>query len=125
MLATLDEFESTDVLGHARRLAGVLEAGLTRLTELDAIAQVRGEGVVWGIECAGVGDHTPEQVAAACVKACYLGDEQGRAIHLLGPLAGKVLRVSPPLVMPLDEAQTYLDIIHYLLHRLGRQLAQG
>ena len=51
-------------------------------------------------------------VAAACVLACYLGDDRGRAIHLLGPLAGKVIRVSPPLVMDLAEARDYLDAMH-------------
>ena len=48
VLATLDEFESTDVLGHARKLADVIERGLTRLAELDLVANIRGEGVVWG-----------------------------------------------------------------------------
>ncbi len=125
VLATLDEFESRDVLGHARQLAGVLEAGLLRLTELDAIAQVRGEGVVWGVECAAIGPHSADEVAARCVEACYLGDSQGRAVHLLGPLAGKVLRVSPPLVMPLDEARTYLDAMYYILRDLGARLRSG
>jgi len=46
------------------------------------------------------------------VKACYLGDDSGLAIHLLGPLAGKVIRVSPPLVMPVDEARAYLDAMY-------------
>jgi 4-aminobutyrate aminotransferase-like enzyme len=126
VLATLDEFETTDVLGHARRLAEVIEAGLCRLAESNLVANVRGEGLVWGIECAAVGNHSPEEVAAACVEACYLGDTSGRAIHLLGPLAGKVLRVSPPLVMPLAEAREYLDAMYGLFEGIGRRLkAEG
>ena len=125
VLATLDEFESTDVLGHARRLAGVLETGLTRLAELDLVTQVRGEGVVWGVECAAVGSHSADEVANACVAACYRGDAQGRAIHLLGPLAGKVLRVSPPLVMPQGEAQEYLDAMYDIFHELGAELLRS
>jgi 4-aminobutyrate aminotransferase-like enzyme len=112
VLATLDEFESTDVLGHARQLADVIERGLVRLSELACVQNVRGEGLVWGIELAGVGSHPAEKVANACVEACYRGDAQGRAIHLLGPLAGKVLRVSPPLTMPLEEAKLYLDVMY-------------
>ena len=61
----------------------------------------------------------------ACVEACYLGDATGRAIHLLGPLAGKVLRVSPPLVMPLDEARTYLDVMYEIFASVGERLAKG
>ena len=67
----------------------------------------------------------PSEVAVRCVAACYRGDAQGRAIHLLGPLAGKVLRVSPPLVMPLDEARTYLDAMYYILRDLGARLRSG
>jgi 4-aminobutyrate aminotransferase-like enzyme len=109
VLATIEEYESSDVLANARELSRVLERGLLKLTETPAVAHIRGEGVVWGIECAAVGDVPADAVARAIVEACYLGDEQGRAIHLLGPLAGKVIRISPPLVMPPAEAADYLD----------------
>lgn len=122
VLATLDEYEQTDVLEHARRLSEVIEAGLLRLTELDVVSAVRGEGVVWGVECAAVGSHSAADVAIACVESCYRGDESGRAIHLLGPLAGKVLRVSPPLVMPLDEARHYLEVLYGIFSALGQRL---
>jgi 4-aminobutyrate aminotransferase-like enzyme len=121
VLATLDEFEETDVLARGRRLSAVLEAGLSRLVELDTVARVRGEGVVWGVECAPLGSLSAEQVAQACVEACYRGDEQGRAIHLLGPLAGRVLRVSPPLVMEPDDARLYLDVMYAIFAELARR----
>jgi 4-aminobutyrate aminotransferase-like enzyme len=102
----------------------VIEQGLRRLGELKLVANVRGEGTVWGIECAAVGKQAAEVVANACVEACYLGDERGRAIHLLGPLAGKVIRVSPPLVMPLDEAREYLDAMHGIFSAVEQRLAE-
>jgi 4-aminobutyrate aminotransferase-like enzyme len=83
-----------------------------RLTELPVVAHVRGEGVVWGIECAAVGERSAADIANACIEACYRGDKAGASIHLLGALAGKVIRVSPPLVMPLDEAKMYLDVMY-------------
>lgn len=122
VLATLDEFESTDVLARGGQLAELLEAGLLRLKETGVIARVRGEGAVWGIECAEIGQYSAAEVANACVEACYLGDQEGRAIHLLGPLAGKVIRVSPPLVMPLDEAREYLDVMFNILANLRQRL---
>jgi 4-aminobutyrate aminotransferase-like enzyme len=122
VLATLDEYESAEVLAHARQLSEVLEAGLTRLCELGPVAHVRGEGVVWGVECAAVGRHASAEVANRCVEACYRGDASGAAIHLLGPLAGNVLRVSPPLVMPLDEARAYLDAMYHIFRALEEQL---
>jgi 4-aminobutyrate aminotransferase-like enzyme len=121
VLATLDEYESTDVLQRAEQLSQVLERGLLRLEKLPAVAHVRGEGVVWGVECADVGPMPADAVAQACVEACYLGDEQGRAIHLLGPLAGKVIRVSPPLVMPCKEAEEYLGVMYRLMERVGQE----
>ncbi len=119
VLATLDEFESTDAIERGQALAQVIEAGLVRLLDTGAVAQIRGEGCVWGIECQAVGSRTAEQIAIACVEACYLGDAQGRAIHLLGPLAGKVIRVSPPLVMPLDEARDYLNAMHDIFREVA------
>jgi 4-aminobutyrate aminotransferase-like enzyme len=112
VLATLDEFEYTGALENAEGLAGILETGLLRLCETGAVAHVRGEGTVWGIECQGIGEHSAEAVASACVEACYLGDSDGWAIHLLGPLAGKVIRVAPPLVMEHQAASEYMDAMY-------------
>lgn len=123
VLATLDEFAATDAIRRGQELADVLLRGLTRLKQTGVVKYVRGEGTVWGIECNGVGSHTAEQVAVECVRACYVGDQQGRAIHLLGPLAGKVIRISPPLIMALDEAQTYLDVMFQLFSDLRERLA--
>src|SRR4051794_38190973 len=121
VLATLDEYESTDVLERAKQLSRILERGLLKLTELPTVTHIRGEGVVWGVECAAIGSTPAEEVAKVCVEACYLGDEQGRAIHLLGPLAGKVIRVSPPLVMPPNEAEEYVGVMYNLFAKVGER----
>jgi 4-aminobutyrate aminotransferase-like enzyme len=122
VLATLDEFDEQDALAQGQRLSQVLEQGLNRLKRSGLVAYVRGEGCVWGVECQAVGSYAAEEVANACVEACYQGDAQGNAIHLLGPLAGKVLRVSPPLVMPCDEAQQYLDAMLEIFSSLRLRL---
>jgi 4-aminobutyrate aminotransferase-like enzyme len=106
VLATLDEFTCHDVLGACHRASPVVEAGLLRLRELPFIAHVRGErgGMVWGVE---TGDHGGRSAAAwanLIVKACYLGEPGGDGIHLLGPLAKKVIRVAPPLVITPGQA---------------------
>jgi 4-aminobutyrate aminotransferase-like enzyme len=118
VLATLDEFEVSNVLEHAKSLSQVFEEGLSRLAELPPIAAIRGEGHVWGVECAPSGGRTSTDVARAIVRACYDGDAHGRAIHLLGPLSGNVIRVAPPLIMPLNEARDYLDAMHSIISRL-------
>jgi 4-aminobutyrate aminotransferase-like enzyme len=118
LLATLDEFEQHGVLEHARKLATVLEVGLLRLTALPAIAAVRGEGTVWGVQCAPLGANSSQAVAVEVVRACYCGDSRGRAMHLLGPLAGDVIRIAPPLVMDLDEARQHLDAMFEIIQRM-------
>ncbi len=120
VLATLDEFEQTDVLEQGKRLSVAIEECLLKLTELPAIRAVRGEGSVWGMECEGVGGMTAEQVAQEIVRLCYLGDAEGRGVHLLGPLAGKVIRVAPPLTMPVAELREYFDVVHRIVAGIGR-----
>lgn len=123
VLATLEGYASGEVIEHAKKLSRIIETGLERLTSLDTVVQVRGEGTVWGIECSAVGQASAGEVAQACVEACYRGDSTGRAIHLLGPLADKVIRISPPLIMPLEEAREYLDVMHGIFRDVGGRLS--
>lgn len=118
VLATLDEFEARQIIAGAKPLADAIEEGLTKLTELPAVAAIRGEGTVWGVECAGIGDATASEIAMQAVEACYLGNAVGDAIHLLGPLAGCVIRIAPPLNMPVDEARHYLQVMYDILATL-------
>jgi len=123
VLATLDELADGSVLENGARLAEVIEEGLTQLYETGVVANVRGEGCVWGVECKAVGRYSATDVANACVEACYRGDDDGMAIHLLGPLASKVLRVSPPLTMPIDEARQYFDVMRRIFQQVHARCA--
>lgn len=119
VLATLDEFAAEDVIAQGHAVSEVLHEGLLRLLDTGVIVHVRGEGCVWGIECQALGDRTAEQVANDCVEAAYHGDDQGYALHLLGPLAGKVIRISPPLTTPLDELREHLDALCRIFQRVA------
>lgn len=112
-------YEACGVLDQAMQLSVVIESGLLRLAQLDAIRAVRGEGTVWGIHCAALGDRPAEAIAAEVVRRCYLGDRQGRAIHLLDPLAGCVIRVAPPLTMELEDALEYLDAMYDIVAEIS------
>jgi 4-aminobutyrate aminotransferase / (S)-3-amino-2-methylpropionate transaminase / 5-aminovalerate transaminase len=124
VLATLEEFAARDVLASCRRSSAIIEEGLVRLKELPFIAHVRGEkgGMVWGIEFRDHAGRSASEWANVAVLACYRGEgNNGDGIHLLGPLARKVLRIAPPLVISEDEARTALD----LMNRLMAPLALG
>lgn len=123
VLATLDEFAGRDVLGTCRRASAVIEEGLLRLKEFPFVANVRGEkgGMVWGVEMRDHAGRLAREWANAAVLACYLGEPRtdnsavGEGIHLLGPLASKVLRVAPPLVITEREAAAAMVLMHRLL----------
>ncbi len=114
-----DEPARGNVLELARRSSAIIEKGLLRLKELPFVAHVRGEksGMVWGVE---MGDHAGKSAADwanASVLACYRG-ENDLGIHLLGPLAKKVLRIAPPLVITEAEAEEAMALMNQLLARL-------
>ncbi|MBT3266107.1 aspartate aminotransferase family protein [Candidatus Poribacteria bacterium] len=103
--AALDVYESQPIVANCRAMSQRMQEGLSSLRdEFACVANVRGEGLVWGVEMAAVGDASADEVATAAVLACY-----HEGVHLLGPLAKKVLRVSPPLVVTADEVDEGID----------------
>ena len=121
VLATLDEFETGEPLRGGRELATVLEAGLLGLADTPVVHAIRGEGCVWGVHCRDHGRMSAAQIANRCVEVCYLGDSQGMAAHLLGPLAGCVLRVSPPLTAPPEDVAACLRVMKTWFEHVARE----
>jgi 4-aminobutyrate aminotransferase-like enzyme len=120
VLATLDEFAARDVLGSARKASAIVESGLVKLKELPFIAHVRGEagGMVWGVEARDWAGRSAADWANQIVLACYRGDA-GEGIHLLGPLAKKVIRVAPPLTITETQARESMTLMARLLAPLA------
>jgi 4-aminobutyrate aminotransferase-like enzyme len=120
VLATLDEFAARDILACSHRSSRVIEAGLIRLKESPFVAYVRGEadGMVWGVEMNDHAGRSAADWANAAVLACYQGDG-GRGLHILGPLAKKVLRIAPPLIITEQEASDALSLMHRCFDRIA------
>ena len=121
VLATLDGFAGRDVLGHSRQMSGRIEAELVRLKQFSFVARVRGEegGMVWGVEMCDHAGRSAADWAGACVLACYQGDgPEGDGVHLLGPLAKKVLRISPPLIISAEEVRQSMEVMSRAFSRL-------
>jgi 4-aminobutyrate aminotransferase-like enzyme len=123
--ATLDEFAERDVIGAARRSSAIIEAGLVWLKELPHVAAVRGEkgGMVWGLEMRDFDRVSAADWANALVLACYRGSLPGEGggdvgIHLLGPLANKVIRIAPPLIITEEEATESMELLCRIATRL-------
>ena len=107
ILAVLDTFERFPILENCRSSSRVMAEGLNSLKEeFDFVKFVRGEGLVWGVEMES------DEIATEAVLRCYLQYKSGGlGLHMMGPLAGKVLRVSPPLVIKSDEVKTGLELM--------------
>jgi 4-aminobutyrate aminotransferase-like enzyme len=121
VLATLEEFASNEVLDHSRRVSAIIEQGLCRLKELPFIAHVRGEkqGMVWGVETQDFASRPAAEWANAVVLAAYMGDGVStEGIHLLGPLAKKVIRFAPPLVITETQAIDSMNLLYRSLDKL-------
>ena len=122
VLATLDEFETTDIMERTRHLAEIFTPGLLRLKQTGVIAAVRGEGMVYGLECGPIGSHSAADVANAVVERCYRGNDRNDGIHFLGALAGCVLRVAPPMCMTDQQAVDSLNLLTGFLNETASAL---
>ncbi|HDP33586.1 MAG TPA: aspartate aminotransferase family protein [Candidatus Hydrogenedentes bacterium] len=103
--AALDVFEEEKIVKCARKAGKKLKAVLEILAKsFDFITEVRGEGMVYGIEM------KDDATANQCVLEAYRATKR-KGVHFLGPLAGKVLRVSPPLTITNDELEEALALL--------------
>ncbi len=122
VLATLDEFESRDIMGGCRTASAIIESGLRTLKRHPFVAHIRGEqgGMVWGIEMQDHAGIAAAEWANRFVLAAYQQDgPTGDGVHLLGPLSKKVVRISPPLVIAPREASDAVAILDRAAARIS------
>jgi acetylornithine/succinyldiaminopimelate/putrescine aminotransferase len=77
--------------------------------------------MVWGVEMADHAGRTAADWANAFVLHAYQGDGSPTSdgVHLLGPLAKKVVRISPPLVITVEEASAAIRLLHHAAARMA------
>ncbi|MBX7255546.1 MAG: aspartate aminotransferase family protein [Candidatus Hydrogenedentes bacterium] len=110
--AVLDVFETEGVVDKCRNLTPQIRGHLDALKKrFPFIVDVRGEGLVYGVEM------KDDATANACVLEAYRGNGP-QGVHFLGPLAGKVLRVSPPLVMSAEELNEAFGVLESSWERI-------
>lgn len=110
--AVLDVFEEDGIVDQCRQVAPYCREKLEELAAaFPFLTAVRGEGLVFGLEC-----ESPE-AARACVLEAYRGDG-AKGVHFLGPLARQVLRVSPPLVITRAELDEAFALLHAAFGRV-------
>lgn len=105
-LAVVETLERERLIERSRTIGEEFGRSLRELaTRLPAVLDVRGRGLMWGIE---VGDRAPA-VAAALL-------EQG---FLVGVARNRTLRVTPPLVIPAEALAAFTHTLEAILDSAG------
>ncbi|HEY2206803.1 MAG TPA: aspartate aminotransferase family protein [Pseudonocardia sp.] len=114
-LANLRYTLDHDLQGNAARVGAVLRGELDRAAGLPGVAEIRGKGLMLGVELEHP-DGRPSPQAASDVL------ELARAAGVLigkGGLYGNVLRIAPPLTLTEDEAREGGAVLVDALSRAG------
>jgi 4-aminobutyrate aminotransferase len=108
-LAHLDHLLRRDLQGNALRIGRHLMARLRDGAEkLDLVGELRGKGLMIGVELVGADGFAPHPEAASQVQErCR---EQGLLVGK-GGLLGNCLRVAPPLSVTLEEADRAAEVL--------------
>ena len=114
-LANLDYLIEHDLQTNAYKIGQQLKDGLHHLAdEIPAIGDVRGKGLMLGVEFVEPDSKTPDVALTGRVM------EEARAGGLLigkGGLLGNVLRIAPPLSITTDEATEGLELLSAAVRR--------
>jgi 4-aminobutyrate aminotransferase len=115
-LANLDYLIGHDLQTNAYKVGNRLKSSLEHLADrTEAIAEVRGKGLMLGVELVRPGTLDPDPAAAAAAM------EEARKEGLLigkGGLYGNTLRIAPPLSLTEAEADEGFDKLSRALKRL-------
>jgi len=112
-LATLDYLQRHDLQANARAVGGRLLAMLRQVgAEAPVVGEVRGKGLMIGIELVEPRTTIPSPAAAA---RAMEATKRGGLLVGKGGLYGNVLRIAPPLTLTGDEADEGLEILRAAL----------
>ncbi|WP_190128162.1 aspartate aminotransferase family protein [Streptomyces mashuensis] len=118
-LANLTYLLEHDLQGNARRVGGLLAERLRAIAAgLPVVREVRGRGLMLGIELAER-DGTPSgRAAAAALEHC----REGGLLVGRGGREGNVLRIAPPLTLTVAEAEQGAAVLEQALRRSQQDL---
>ena len=112
-LAVLDSFDVDAVPGRAERVGQEIVAGLnSRLGDCEHVAEVRGLGLLLGVELVEADGRTP--AAGAGVRIAERALREGILVLPAGD-HGEVLELSPPIVLTTQQTDYALDTLASLI----------
>jgi len=108
-LATLDIFESEDILGNNKKKSAYIAEKLDRFTALSNVKEVRQTGMVTAIELEGY--RAEERIG---LKVYKYGLKHGVLLRPLGP----IIYFMPPYVISYEEIDTMMEVAFEGIRRL-------
>ena len=118
--AALDYVLAHDLQANAARQGSRLRQGLRSLADkYDTVGDVRGKGLMIGIELVEPGTRDPSPRAAVSVLEAT---RSGGLLVGKGGLHGNVIRLAPPMTLTADEADTGLAILTDAIARVDQEL---
>ncbi|MBM0206378.1 aspartate aminotransferase family protein [Micromonospora sp. STR1s_5] len=107
--AVLDYLIAHDLQANAARVGAILADGLrSAVGGLDCVAEVRGKGLMLGVEFVRPGSSEPDP---ALTNRVFEAARDGGLLAGKGGLHGNVLRMGPPLTLTEEEAREGLAIL--------------
>jgi len=106
-LETLDIYAERDIVGHVRAVAPVMQEGLRRFADHLLVGEVRGVGLVAGVEV--VADKATKAPFDAKMGVAARVAKQAERNGLITRALGDTLAFSPPLVITEGEIEEMLD----------------
>jgi 4-aminobutyrate aminotransferase len=113
-LANLNYILSHDLQNNALKVGNYLRDQLqARAGAFGVVGEIRGRGLMIGVELVEPGSLTPNLLAAQSVlEAC----RRGGVLIGKGGLHNNVLRIAPPMSVTMDEATTFLEVLTEALY---------
>ncbi|MHB1486272.1 MAG: aspartate aminotransferase family protein [Acidimicrobiales bacterium] len=113
-LANLDYIVSQDLQNNALKVGShLLDQLQGRAGDLGVVGEIRGKGLMIGVELVEPGTLIPNpQAAQVVLEAC----RHGGVLIGKGGLYNNVLRISPPMSVTMEEAATAVEVLTEALH---------
>ena len=109
-LANLRHLREHDLQANTAKVGPIVLEGL-KSADLAAVGDVRGKGLMIGVELVEPGSGTPGTPAPGLATAVLQGCKERGLLVGKGGLHGNVLRIAPPLSLTADEAHEGLAIL--------------
>ncbi|MGD9530685.1 MAG: aspartate aminotransferase family protein, partial [Pseudonocardia sp.] len=121
-LANLRHLREHDLQGNVAKVGPILLDGLRALRDdgtAPAVGDVRGKGLMIGVELVEPASGTPGRPAPKTANAALEGCRERRLLIGKGGLHGNVLRIAPPLSLTTDEAHEGLAVLSDVLREVS------